>query len=410
MSRAQWLASLSAKSLALSALGCLLAAGAAGAEKSYGPGVGDHEIKLGQTMPYSGPASAYGSVGLAEAAYIRMLNEHGGINGRKINLVSLDDGYSPPRTVEQTRRLIEDEQVLAIVGSLGTAANSAIQKYLNQRKVPHVFLSTGATKWGDPEHFPWTMGWQPNYQLEGRIFAHYARKAAPGGQIAVLYQNDDYGKDYLKGFREGFGDAAEKLIAVQVSYEVTDPTVDSQVVTLQASAATVFFDVTTPKFAAQAIRKLYDIGWRPLHLLNSVGSSTGAVMKPAGLERGQGIVSAHYQKDATDPRWADDAGMQEYLAFMKAYLPNVDTADSGTYAGYNIAHTLEHVLRQCGDNLTRENFMKQAANIRDLELPMLLPGIKVNTSPTNFFPINQMQLVRFEGDGWVLFGDVQNGT
>jgi branched-chain amino acid transport system substrate-binding protein len=410
MSRAQWLASLSAKSLALSVLGCLLAAGAAGAEKSYGPGVGDHEIKLGQTMPYSGPASAYGSVGLAEAAYIRMLNEHGGINGRKINLVSLDDGYSPPRTVEQTRRLIEDEQVLAIVGSLGTAANSAIQKYLNQRKVPHVFLSTGATKWGDPEHFPWTMGWQPNYQLEGRIFAHYARKAAPGGQIAVLYQNDDYGKDYLKGFREGFGDAAEKLIAVQVSYEVTDPTVDSQVVTLQASAATVFFDVTTPKFAAQAIRKLYDIGWRPLHLLNSVGSSTGAVMKPAGLERGQGIVSAHYQKDATDPRWADDAGMQEYLTFMKAYLPNVDTADSGTYAGYNIAHTLEHVLRQCGDNLTRENFMKQAGNIRDLELPMLLPGIKVNTSPTNFFPINQMQLVRFEGDGWVLFGDVQNGT
>jgi branched-chain amino acid transport system substrate-binding protein len=410
MSRAQRLCSSSGKSLALSLVGLLLAAGAADAEKSYGPGISDSEIKLGQTMPYSGPASAYASVGLAEAAYIRMLNEHGGINGRKINLISLDDGYSPPRTVEQTRRLIEDEQVLAIVGSLGTAANSAIHKYLNQRKVPHVFLSTGATKWGDPEHFPWTMGWQPNYQLEGRIFAHYAKRAAPGGRIAVLYQNDDYGKDYLKGFRDGLGEAAEKLVVAQASYEVTDPTVDSQVVTLQASAATVFFDVTTPKFAAQAIRKVYDIGWRPLHLLNSVGSSTGAVMKPAGLQRGQGIVSAHYQKDATDPRWADDNGMQEYLAFMKAYLPNVDTADSGTYAGYNIAHTLEYVLRQCGDNLTRENFMTQAASIHDLELPMLLPGIKVNSSAANFFPVNQMQLVRFEGDGWVLFGDVQNGT
>jgi branched-chain amino acid transport system substrate-binding protein len=410
MSRAKWLHPSFSKCMVLCLAGMLAAATSARAEKSYGPGVGDSEIKLGQTMPYSGPASAYASVGLAEAAYFRMLNERGGINGRKVNLISLDDGYSPPRTVEQTRRLVEDEQVLAIVGSLGTAANSAIHKYLNQRKVPHVFLSTGATKWGDPEHFPWTMGWQPNYQLEGRIFAHYARRTAPGGRIAVLYQNDDYGKDYLKGFRDGLGAAAGDLIALQTSYEITDPTVDSQVVTLQASGATVFFDVTTPKFAAQTIRKMYDIGWRPLHLLNSVGSSTGAVMKPAGLERGQNIISAHYQKDATDRRWADDKGMQEYLAFMKSNLPNIDTADSGTYAGYNIAHTIEYVLRQCGDKLTRENFIKEAANIRDLELPMLLPGIRVNTSPTNFFPVNQMQLVRFEGDGWVLFGDVQDGT
>jgi branched-chain amino acid transport system substrate-binding protein len=410
MSRAKWLRASLDKRMVLCLAGMLVAAAAARAEKRYGPGVSDSEIKLGQTMPYSGPASAYASVGLAEAAYFRMLNERGGINGRKINLISLDDGYSPPRTVEQTRRLVEDEQVLAIVGSLGTAANSAIHKYLNQRRVPHVFPSTGATKWGDPEHFPWTIGWQPNYQLEGRIFAHFAKDAAPGGRIAVLYQNDDYGKDYLKGFRDGLGEAAGKLVAFQASYEITDPTVDSQVVTLQASGATVFFDVSTPKFAAQAIRKMYDIGWRPLHLLNSVGSSTGAVMKPAGLERGQGIISAHYQKDATDPRWADDKGMQEYLAFMKRYLPNIDTADSGTYGGYNIAHTIEHVLRQCGDDLTRENFMKEAANIRDLELPMLLPGIRVNTSPTNFFPVNQMQLVRFEGDGWVLFGDVQDGT
>ena len=410
MSHAKRLCAWLNKCLLLSLAGTLVAAAPARAEKRYGPGVSDSEIKLGQTMPYSGPASAYASVGLAEAAYFRMLNERGGISGRKVNLISLDDGYSPPRTVEQTRRLVEDEKVLAIVGSLGTAANSAIHKYLNQRKVPQVFISTGATKWGDPEHFPWTMGWQPNYQLEGRIFAHFASAAAPGERIAVLYQNDDYGKDYLKGFRDGLGNAAEKLIAIQASYEVTDPTVDSQVVTLQASGATVFFDVTTPKFAAQTIRKVYDIGWRPLHLLNSVGSSTGAVIKPAGLERGQGIVSAHYSKDATDPRWADDKGMKEYLAFMKRYLPNVDTADSGTYSGFNIAHTIEHVLRQCGDNLTRENFMKEAANIRDLEVPMLLPGIRVNTSPTNFFPVNQMQLVRFEGDGWMLFGDVQDGS
>jgi branched-chain amino acid transport system substrate-binding protein len=410
MSRAKRLRASLNKCMVLCLAGMLVAAATARAEKRYGPGVSDSEIKLGQTMPYSGPASAYASVGLAEAAYFRMLNERGGISGRKVNLISLDDGYSPPRTVEQTRRLVEDEQVLAIVGSLGTAANSSIQKYLNQRKVPHVFLSTGATKWGDPDHFPWTMGYAPSYQLEARIFVHYVLRTAPGSRIAILYQNDDYGKDYLKGFKDGLGDEAEKLIVTSMSYEITDPTIDSQIVTLQASSAQVFFDVTTPKFAAQAIRKMYDIGWRPLHLLNSVGSSTGAVMKPAGLERGQGIISAHYSKDATDPRWADDKGMQEYLTFMKLYLPNLDTADGGTYAGFNIAHTLEHVLRQCGDNLTRENFIREAASIRDLQLPMLLPGIKVNTSPTNYFPVNQMQLVRFEGDGWVLFGDVQDGT
>jgi branched-chain amino acid transport system substrate-binding protein len=398
------------KSLTFAIIGLLVSVGIARAGKQYGPGVSDSEIKIGQTMPYSGPASAYASVGLAEIAYFRMLNERDGINGRKINLISLDDGYSPPRTVEQTRRLVEDEQVLAIVGSLGTAANSSIQKYLNQRKVPHVFLSTGATKWGDPDHFPWTMGYAPSYQLEARIFAHYLLRSAPDTRIAILYQNDDYGKDYLKGFKDGLGNEAEKLIVTSMSYEITDPTIDSQIVTLQASGAQVFFDVTTPKFAAQAIRKVYDIGWRPRHLLNSVGSSTGAVMKPAGFERGQGIISAHYSKDATDPRWSDDKGMQEYFSFMKLYLPNLDTADGGTYAGFNIAHTLEHVLRRCGDNLTRENFMREAASIHDLELPMLLPGIRVNTSPTNFFPVNQMQLVRFEGDGWVLFGDLQDGT
>jgi branched-chain amino acid transport system substrate-binding protein len=396
--------------LAAAGVALLTAVAAGAAEKRYGPGVSDGEIKLGQTMPYSGPASGYASVGLTEAAYIKMLNEQGGINGRKITLISFDDGYSPPKTVEQTRRLVEDENVLAIVGSLGTAANSSIQKYLNQRKVPQVFIATGATKWGDPEHFPWTMGWAPNYQLEARIYARYILQHVDKARIAVLYQNDDYGKDYVKGFREGLGEAAAKLIVAQASYEISDATVDSQIVGLQASDATVFFNVSTPKFAAQSIRKTYDIGWRPVQIINSVGSSTGAVMKPAGFERAQGLISAHYQKDATDPRWRDDTGMQEYLAFMKKYLPNIDPSDSGTYTGFNTTRTLVQVLRQCGDDLTRENFMRQAADLHELTLPMLLPGIKVNTGPTNFFPVNQMQLVRFEGDGWVLFGDVVGGT
>jgi branched-chain amino acid transport system substrate-binding protein len=388
----------------------LTAVAAGAAEKRYGPGVSAGEIKLGQTMPYSGPASGYASVGITEAAYIRMLNEQGGINGRKITLLSLDDGYSPPKTVEQTRRLVEDESVLAIVGSLGTAANSSIRRYLNQHYVPQVFITTGATKWGDPEHFPWTMGWAPNYQLEARIYARYVLQNIDNARIAVLYQNDDYGKDFVKGFRDGLGEAAAKQIVAQTSYEVSGATVDSQVVALQAADATVFFNVSTPKFAAQSIRKAYDIGWRPVQIINSVGSSTGAVMKPAGLERAQGLISAHYQKDATDPRWRDDAGMREYLAFMKKYVPNIDPSDSGAYTGYNTARTLAQVLQQCGDDLTRENFMRQAAGLHDLALPMLLPGVKVNTSPSNFFPINQMQLVKFEGDGWVLFGDVRGGT
>jgi ABC-type branched-subunit amino acid transport system substrate-binding protein len=397
--------------IALAAL--FVAAGAApagAADKAYGPGVTDTEITIGQTMPYSGPASAYGSVGLTELAYYKMINEEGGVNGRKINLLSFDDGYSPPKTVEQTRRLVEDEKVLAIVGSLGTPTNTAVHKYLNQKKVPQIFISTGASKWGDPQHFPWTMGWQPNYQLEARIYARYVLANVPDAKIAILYQNDDYGKDYLKGFKDGLGAKADKLIVGEASYEVTDPTIDSQIVTLQSTGANVLFDVTTPKFAAQAVRKVYDIGWRPVHLLNSVGSSTGAVMKPAGFERAQGIISAHYQKDATDPRWKDDKGMLEYLAFMKKYEPNIDVADSGTYSGYNIAATFVQVLKQCGDVLTPENIMKQAANLRNIELPMLLPGIRVSSSATNFYPVNQMQLVRFEGDGWILFGDVQSGT
>jgi ABC-type branched-subunit amino acid transport system substrate-binding protein len=396
-------------SLAVVAAFLFLAGAASASDKKYGPGVTDTEIKIGQTMPYSGPASGYASVGIAEQAYYKMINEQGGVNGRQINLISLDDGYSPPKTVEQTRRLVESDQVLAIVGALGTAPNSAIHKYLNERKVPQLFISTGATKWGDPKHFPWTMGWQPNYQTEARIYARYILQHAPDARIGVLYQNDDYGKDYLTGFRDGLGDQADKMIVKVTSYEVTDPTVDSQVVSLQAAGATLFFNVATPKFSAMAIRKVFDIGWRPIQIVNSVGSSTGAAMKPAGFERTQGIISAHYQKDATDPRWKDDPGMQEFLAFMAKRVPTVDVADSGSYSGYNIARTFVQVLQQCGDELTRENLMRQAANLHDLALPMLLPGIKVNTSATNFYPVNEMQLVRFEGDGWLLFGDVISG-
>ncbi|HUA52990.1 MAG TPA: ABC transporter substrate-binding protein [Candidatus Sulfotelmatobacter sp.] len=380
------------------------------ADKKYGPGVTDTEIKIGQTMPYSGPASGYASVGQTEQAYYKVLNAQGGVNGRKITLISLDDGYSPPKTVEQTRRLVESDQVLAIVGSLGTPSNTAIHKYLNGKKVPQLFISTGATKWGDPQHYPWTMGWQPNYQTEAHIFAKYVLAHVPAPKIGILYQNDDYGKDYVKGFRDGLGADAGKLIVKETSYEISDPTVDSQIVTLQGAGANVFFNVSTPKFSAMAIRKAYDIGWKPLHILNSVGSSTGAAIKPAGFERAQGIISAHYQKDATDPRWKDDKGMQDFVAFLTKNVPSVDPADSGSYNGYNIAMTFAQVLKQCGDDLTRENLMRQAANLHGLALPMLLPGITVNTSPTNFYPVNEMQLVRFEGSGWVLFGDVVSGS
>jgi branched-chain amino acid transport system substrate-binding protein len=375
------------------------------ADKSYGPGVSDTEIKLGQTMPYSGPASSYSTIGKAEAAYFAMINRHGGVNGRKITLISLDDGYSPPKTVEQTRRLVEQEGVLADFNPLGTPPNSAIQKYLNEHRVPQLFVATGATKWGDPQHFPWTMGWQPTYQTEGHIFARYILDHVPDARIGVLYQNDDYGKDYLKGLKDGLGDKAKKLIVLESSYEVTDPTIDSQIVSLQASGANVFYDVTIPKFAAQAIRKSYDIGWKPLHLLNSVSASVSAVAKPAGLEKTAGVVTLLYLKDPTDPQWHNDQAYKDWLAWMKEYYPDGDLTNAFNVYGYTVAQTMVQVLKQCGDELTRENIMKQAANL-DLHLPMLLPGVKVSTSPTQFFPIREMQLARFDGTIWHLFGKV----
>jgi branched-chain amino acid transport system substrate-binding protein len=391
--------------LCAAALLSLALAHPAAAQKKYAPGVTDGEIKIGQTMPYSGPASAYGTIGKAENAYFNMINEKGGINGRKIVFISLDDGYSPPRTVEQVRKLVEQEQVAFTFNTLGTPPNSAIQKYLNEKKVPQLFVATGATKWGDPEHYPWTIGFQPTYQTEGHIFAKYILEKMPNAKIGVLYQNDDYGKDYLKGLKDGLGDKAAKLIIAEVTYEVTDPTVDSQIVSLQASGADVFYDVTTPKFAAQAIRKTYDIGWKPLHLLNSVSASVASVMTPAGLEKGVGVVSLAYFKDPTDPQWKDDAAFKQWLAWMDRYYPDGDKSDTFNVYGYNLAMTMVQVLKQCGDDLTRENIMKQAANL-DFDLPMFLPGVKVGTKPTQFFPVREMQLAKFNGKIFERFGEV----
>jgi ABC-type branched-subunit amino acid transport system substrate-binding protein len=380
--------------------------GSAASAADYGPGVSDTEIKIGNTNPYSGPASAYGAIGRALAAYFAKVNDEGGINGRKINFISLDDGYSPPRTVEQIRKLVEQEQVLLIFQSLGTPTNSAVHQYLNAKKVPQLFVATGATKWGQPKKFPWTIGWQPNYQSEARIYAKYILDHKPEGKIGILYQNDDYGKDYLTGFKAGLGDQADKMIVAEQSYEVTDPTIDSQIISLKNSGADIFFNITTPKFAAQAIRKASDIGWKPLHLLNNVSNSVGSVLTPAGLDKSVGLITSLYQKDPTDPQWQDSPEYLDWVAWMDKYNPTGAKTDQFNVYGYNAAMTLVHVLKQCGDDLTRANIMRQAASLKNLELPMLLPGVVINTSPTDFYPIESMQLAKFDGEKWVLFGDV----
>jgi branched-chain amino acid transport system substrate-binding protein len=372
------------------------------------PGVTATEIKIGHTNPYSGPASAYGTIGKAEAAYFKMINEQGGVNGRKINFITYDDSYSPPKTVEMVRKLVEQDQVAFVFNTLGTPTNTAIHKYLNQQKVPQLFVATGATKWGDPKNFPWTMGWQPNYQVEGHIYAHYLLKNIPNAKVGILFQNDDYGKDYVKGFKDALGDNAKKLIVMEQSYEVTDPTVDSQIVNLKNSGANVFFNVTIPKFAAQAIKKAHDIGWQPVHFLNNVSASVGATLKPAGLEASRGLITTLYLKDPTDPQWKNDPGYKDWLAFMKKYYPDGNVEDASNVYAYTVAQGLIQVLKQCGNDLSRENVMRQAANLKDLSLPMLLPGIKVSTSPTDFYPIEQEQLAKFDGERWVLFGEVYN--
>ncbi|WP_315766117.1 MULTISPECIES: ABC transporter substrate-binding protein [unclassified Bradyrhizobium] len=382
------------------------ASGASAAEKKYDPGASDTEIKIGNIMPYSGPASAYGIIGKTEAAYFKKINDEGGINGRKINFVSYDDAYSPPKAVEQARKLVESDEVLLIFNSLGTPSNSAIQKYMNAKKVPQLFVATGATKWNDPKDFPWTMGWQPSYQAESRIYAKYLLKEKPDAKIAVLYQNDDYGKDYLKGLKDGLGAKAATMIIVEESYETTEPTIDSHIVKLKSSGADVFVNIATPKFAAQAIKKVGEVEWKVLHILNNVSASVGSVIKPAGFANAQGIVSAQYVKDTTDSQWVNDPGMKAYLEFMTKDFPEGDKLDNGTVVGYGVAQTLVQVLKQCGDNLTRENVMKQAASLRDFRTEVLLPGITINTSATDFAPISQLQLMRFTGERWQLFGDV----
>jgi ABC-type branched-subunit amino acid transport system substrate-binding protein len=386
----------------------LLAAASTGAfaQKQYDTGATDTEIKIGNIMPYSGPASAYGLIGRTEAAYFKKINAAGGINGRKIVFVSYDDAYSPPKAVEQARKLVESDEVLFIFNSLGTPSNSAIQKYMNGKKVPQLFVATGATKWNDPKDFPWTMGWQPNYQSETQIYARYLLKNKPDAKIAVLFQNDDYGKDYLKGLKDGLADKASTMIVAEESYETSEPTIDNHIVKLKASGADVFINITTPKFAAQAIKKVAELGWKPLHFLNNVSASVGAVIKPAGYEAAQDIISADYRKDTSDKQWENDPGMKEFLAFMTNDFPEGDRLANETITGYGVSQTLVQVLKQCGDNLTRENVMKQAANLKDFRTEVLLPGIKINTSPTDFAPINQLQLMRFKGERWELFGDV----
>jgi len=389
------------------ALGLGLAASPAGAQT---PGVTATEIKIGNTNPYSGPASAYGTIGKVIAAYFKKVNDEGGINGRKINFISYDDSYSPPKTVEMVRRLVEQDQVAFVFQTLGTPTNSAIHKYMNQQKVPHLFVATGATKWGDPKNFPWTIGWQPTYQAEGKIYAQYVLKNVPNAKVGILYQNDDYGKDYLKGFKDGLGDAAKKIVVLEQSYEVTDPTIDSQIVNLKNSGANVFFNITIPKFAVQAIKKSHDIGWRPLHLLNNVSSSVAVVLKPAGLEASKDIITARYLKDPTDPQWKNDPGYKDWVAFMQKYYPDGSLLDDFNVYGYSVAQSMVHVLRQCGNDLSRANIMKQAASIKDLALPMLLPGIKINTGPDDYYPIEQEQLARFDGERWVNFGEVYDAS
>jgi ABC-type branched-subunit amino acid transport system substrate-binding protein len=391
--------------IAAALLTATLVAAPSYAQKKYGPGVTDKEIKLGQTIPFSGALSVFATIGRAEAAYFDKVNAAGGINGRKVTLISLDDGYAPPRTVEQTRRLVEQEEVLALFSPVGTPTNTAIHKYVNANKVPHLFLSTGASKWGDPQHFPWTMGWVPSYLQEGGIYAKYILKSYPRAKIAVLYQNDDFGKDFLRGFQEGLGENAKMIVAV-ATYEPTDPTVDSQITTLKASGADTFFDIAAPKAAAQAIRKAGEIGWRPVQFLQSVAASIASTLKPAGLDHSVGVISSTYYKDPNDPQWANDPATLAYLSWMKKYYPAGNPDDVINVWAYSQAQTMEQVLKQCGDDLTRENVMRQAANLKDLQLPMLLPGIKINTSPTDYFPIKQVQLMRFDGKQWVRFGEV----
>ncbi|MGY8638604.1 ABC transporter substrate-binding protein [Bradyrhizobium sp. 14AA] len=388
------------------ALTLALSASAANAQKKYDPGASDTEIKVGQTVPFSGPASAYASIGKTQAAYFKMINDQGGINGRKINLIQYDDAYSPPKAVEQVRKLVESDEVLLTFQIIGTPSNAAVQKYLNSKKVPQLFAATGASKFTDPKNFPWTMGYNPNYFVEGRIYGQYILKEHPNAKIGVLYQNDDLGKDYLNGIKAGLGDKAAKMIVTEASYEVSDPTVDSQILKIKDAGTDLFFSATTPKQAAQAIKKIAELGWHPVQIVDINATSVGAVMKPAGLDAAKGVISVNYGKDPLDPTWKDDAGMRRYFDFMAKYYPDGDKDSNFNVYGYGTAQLLAHVLQQCGDNLTRENVMKQAASLKDVSGDTALPGIKANTSATDYRVNKQLQMMKFNGERWELFGPI----
>jgi branched-chain amino acid transport system substrate-binding protein len=375
------------------------------AQKKYDSGASDTEIKIGNIMPYSGPASGYASIGRTEAAYFNKVNAEGGINGRKIKFISYDDAYTPPKTVEQARKLVESDGVLLIFGSLGTSTNGAIRKYMNEKKVPQLFVASGASKWNDPKQYPWTMGWQPNYASEARIYAKYIMKEKPGGKIGVLYQNDDFGKDYLKGLKEGLG-AKASMIVREEAYDTSEPAIDERVVKLKAAGADIFISFTSQKFAAQGIKKAAEINWHPMHIISNVSASVGGVLEPAGIEISQGILSATYMKDGSDPQWNADEGMKKFYSFLAQYEPKANKLDAGVVYGYAAAQTMMKVLQMCGDDLTRENVMRQAASLKDFEPDTLLPGIKINTAPDDFAPIEQLQMMRFKGRKWELFGDV----
>jgi branched-chain amino acid transport system substrate-binding protein len=394
--------------LGLSGLILVLVAGSAVAQKKYDTGVTDTAIKIGNIMPYSGPASAYGIIGKTMSAYFRMINDNGGVNGRKINFISYDDAYSPPKTVEQARKLVESDEVFLIFAPLGTAGNAAIQKYMNTMRVPQLFVATGASRWGDPEHFPWTIGWQPNYRAEARIYATYILQHYPNARVGLLYQNDDFGKDYVLGLRDVLRDKYDTMVVASIPYEVAMPTVDSQVVAIKSANPDIFVNIATPKFAAQAIKKIAELGWHPVQIMSNVSASVGAVMRPAGLENSKGVLSAYYQMDVTDPQWDSNPGMQKFRAFMAKYYPEADKSESGPLTGYNLSTALVYVLTQCGDDLTRENVMKIVANM-DFEIDTYIPGVRIKTTPTDFYPIEQVQMMKFTGEKWELFGPVIDG-
>src|SRR5579871_738513 len=386
-----------------------LAAPAAHAQKQYDTGATDTEIKIGQTVPFSGPASAYATIGKAQAAYVKMVNDAGGVNGRKIDLIQYDDSYSPPKAVEQVRKLVESDEVLLTFQIIGTPSNAAVQKYLNAKKVPQLFAATGASKFTDPKNFPWTLGFNPNYFVEGRIYGQYILKNYPNAKIGVLYQNDDLGRDYLNGIKSGLGDKASMVVS-EASYEVSDPTVDSQILKLKSAGIDVLFDASTPKFAAQTIKKNAELGWKPVHILDINATSVGAVMQPAGLEASKGVISVNYGKDPLDPTWKDDPGMKKYFDFMAKYYPEGDKNSSFNAYGYSTAQLMVHVLKQCGDNLTRENVMKQATNLKNVQLDLALPGMSPNTTPNDYRVNKQLQMMRFNGERWELFGPIMEDT